>query len=171
MWGTKKRGPVSEPEDHALGRSRGGFGTKVHLVTDGKGIPLGVVVSPGQSHESRFFAAALGAVRVPQRGPGRPRLWPDAIAGDRGYSFGWIRKWLHRRKVEPVIPQRKNQAGRKGGCRLFDSEKYRARNVVERAVCVLKEWRRVGTRYDKLAINYSGMIDAAIIAILLRRLG
>ena len=49
--GGKNRLP-HEPADHALGRSRGGWGTKVHLVTDGAGLPLAVAVSAGQAHES-----------------------------------------------------------------------------------------------------------------------
>ena len=70
-----------------------------------------------------------------------------------------------------MIPQRSNQKGRKGGTRSFDSEAYKGRNVVERCVGWLKECRRVGTRYEKLAINFVGMIDLAIIQRLLRVMG
>lgn len=97
--------------DQALGRSRGGWGTKVHLVTDGKGLPLAAVVTAGQAHESKSFEDTLNAVRIPNSGVGRPRLRPAALAADRGYSFRRIRRWLHRRKIEAVIPQRSNQIG------------------------------------------------------------
>lgn len=160
-----------EPPDHALGRSRGGFGTKIHLVTDGNGLPLAAVISAGQAHESKSFEPLLNAVRVPQTGAGRPRRRPGAVAGDRGYSFHRIRRWLHDRHIQPVIPQRSNQKGRKGGTRSFDNEAYKGRNVVERCVGWLKECRRVGTRYEKLAINFVGMIDLAIIQRLLRVMG
>lgn len=60
----------------ALGYSRGGFGTKIHLVCDGKGRPLAATLSPGQSHESRYLAATLDAVRVPRVGRGRPKQRP-----------------------------------------------------------------------------------------------
>ena len=62
-----------EPEDRALGRSRGGFGTKLHLVVDGGGVPLAAVVSPGEAHESRYVEPALRAVRLTAGRRGRPR--------------------------------------------------------------------------------------------------
>lgn len=165
-WG---RGGAEEPEDHGLGRSRGGWGSKIHLVTDGNGLPLAAVVTPGQSHESKSFEDSLDAVRIPHHcGAGRPRRRPAALAADKGYSYRRIRHWLHRRKIEPVIPQRSNQVGRVGGHRSFDRAKYKRRNVVERCVSWLKECRRVATRYEKLAVNYLGMIDLAIIQRLLR---
>lgn len=154
--------------DQALGRSRGGWGTKVHLVTDGKGLPLAAVVTAGQAHESKSFEDTLNAVRIPNSGVGRPRLRPAALAADRGYSFRRIRRWLHRRKIEAVIPQRSNQIGGVGGHRGFDRGKYRRRNVVERCVSWLKECRRVATRFEKIAANYVAMIDLAIIQRLLR---
>lgn len=112
-----------EPLDHALGRSRGGFGTKIHLATDGTGIPLGAVITPGQAHESRSREETLNAVRIPQAGPGRPRRRPKALAADKAYSWRRIRRWLHAHKIEPVIPQRSNQVGKIGGHRRFDGTK------------------------------------------------
>lgn len=168
MRSRRKKGDPEEPEDHALGRSRGGWGTKVHLVTDGRGLPLAAVVTPGQAHESKSFEESLDAVRIPHSGVGRPRRRPAALAADKGYSFRRIRRWLHRHKIEPVIPQRSNQVGRVGGHRGFDHAKYRQRNVVERCVNWLKDCRRVATRFEKLAVNYLGMIELAIIQRLLR---
>lgn len=140
-------------------------------MTDGQGIPLAAVVTPGQAHESKSLAAAMNAVRVRQRGPGRPRRRPNALAGDKGYSYRHVRHWLHRRKITPVVPQRSNQAGRAGGCRNFDREAYRGRNVVERCGNWLKECRRICTRFEKLAVNFVAMIDLAIVERLLRLLG
>src|SRR5690348_1229718 len=99
----------SEPADHALGRSRGGFGTKLHLVTDGHGPRLAVVLSPGQAHESQFFAPVLDAVHIARAGPGRPRQRPEAVAGDKGCSYGTIRRWLTQHHIHAVIPTRSNQ--------------------------------------------------------------
>jgi transposase len=138
-------------------------------VTDGAGTPLGAVVTPGQAHESRLFEEVLDAVRVPQSGVGRPRRRPRACAADKAYSVRRIRHWLHAHKIEPV-PQRSNQEGRVGGHRKFDQVRYRQRNVVERCVSWLKECRRVATRYEKLAVNYLGMVDLAIVQRLLRLL-
>lgn len=151
------------PEDHALGRSRGGYGTKVHLVTDGQGLPLAVAVTAGQRHESKAFEPVLSAVRVPQRrGPARRR--PQRLAGDKGYSYPWIRRWLRRHGIKAVIPTRKDQRRRPG----FDKDAYKRRNVVERCVNWLKECRAVATRFDKLAVNYLATVKLAILQRYLR---
>lgn len=134
----------------------------MHLLTDGRGHPLAAEVSPGQSHESLSFADVMRAVRL-RGADGRLRSRPARLAGDRGYSYGWIRAWLRRRKVEPVIPQRSDQIGAKGGCRVFDRRAYRRRNVIERCVGWLKECRRVATRFEKLALNYLAMVKLAMI--------
>ena len=73
----------NDPEDHALGRSRGGFGTKVHLVCDGNGIPLAAALTPGRRQECTQFEAVMDAVRLPGR-RGRPRFRPLKLAGDKG---------------------------------------------------------------------------------------
>lgn len=129
-----------------------------------------MTITAGQAHESKSFESTLNAVRIPQVRPGRPRLRPDAVAADKGYSFRRIRRWLHRHKIEPVIPQRSTQVDRVGGHRKFDKAKYKGRNVVERCVSWLKECRRVATRYDKLGVNYLAMVELAIIQRLVRQL-
>jgi hypothetical protein len=76
------------PEEEALGRSKGGFSTKVHLACDGKGRPLSVLITPGQRHGSSQLEELLDAVRVPRpRGTlGRPRKRPAHLLADRGYE-------------------------------------------------------------------------------------
>ena len=147
-----------EPADHALGRSRGGWGSKLHLVTDGAGLPLAVEVSAGQAHESQWFEPVMNAVRIKQP-LGRPRTRPYAVAGDRAYSATAIRDWLRRHKISAVIPTRANERKKIS----FDCEKYRQRNVVERCINWLKEARRIATRYEKLAVNFLAMAKLAII--------
>lgn len=147
-----------EPEDHALGRSRGGWGTKVHLVSDGQGVPLAVQVTAGQAHESTQFEKVLDAVRIRQP-RGRPRKRPDAVAGDKGYSFGRIREWLKKRMIKDVIPTKSDQEARPS----FDKQLYRRRNVVERCVGWLKECRRIATRYEKLAVNFIAMLKLSML--------
>ena len=75
--------PASSPLDkaavqarEALGYSQGGFSTKIHLVCDGRGRPLAARLSPGQAHESKHLATTLDGIRVPHKGPGRPRKRP-----------------------------------------------------------------------------------------------
>jgi transposase len=162
---------ATEPQDHALGRSRGGFGTKIHLVSDGGGLPLAVELSAGQAHESRFATDVLDAVRIKQP-TGRPRQRPDRVAGDKGYSYTHIRAWLRAKHIKVVIPERKDQqerrASRPGRPLSFDRQAYRRRNVVERCVGWLKEARRVATRYEKLAVHYLGVLKLAMIRKYLR---
>jgi transposase len=155
---------MQEPADHALGRSRGGFGTKIHLVCDSHGFIVGIHVTAGQRHESRAFEPTM-ARRLFHRKTGT-RRWPARLAGDKGYSYPRIRRWCRRRRVEAVIPTRKDQP-RPGD---FDAATYQRRNIVERVVGWYKECRRLGTRYEKLAINYVAMWLVAIIEKALRRL-
>lgn len=91
------------------------------------------------------------------------RRRPDAVAGDKGYSYPRIRHWLRRRGIEAVIPTRSNQPRER-----LDRVKYRGRNVVERCIGWLKESRRVATRYEKLATHYLAMVKLAIIQRCLR---
>jgi transposase len=164
----KKKSPPGEPADHALGYSRGGFGTKVHLVTDGRGLPLAVALTAGQAHESTAFEGVMDAVRIPAH-RGRPRCRPVRLAGDRGYSYPRIRRWLARHGIKSVIPRRKDQNPDDGRHR-FDREVYRRRAVVEQCVGWLKESRAVGTRFDKLAVNYLATLKLAMIRRYLRAL-
>ena len=164
----KKNLPADEPPDHALGRSRGGFGTKVHLVCDGGGVPLAVEVTPGQRQESTQFEKVLDKVRIPQQ-RGRPRCRPLRLAGDKGYSYPRIRRWLRRHGIKDVIPRRKDQ--RPNDKRVkFDRPIYKRRAVVEQCVGWLKECRAVATRFDKLAVNYLANVKLAMIERYLRLL-
>jgi transposase len=146
-----------------LGRSRGGFSTKLHLLVDGRGLPLAVHVTPGQQHESTCFENVVQAVRIAPS-QGRPRWRPKHLAGDKGYSYPRIRAWLRKHGIEAVIPQRDDQRAQHRGRPLkFNRDVYRQRNVVERCIGWLKENRRVATRHEKLATNYLGMLKLAVI--------
>jgi transposase len=99
----------------------------------------------------------MRAVRVGRRA--RPRR----LAGDRAYSRPNVRRWLWRYGVKPVIPRQRDQLGRPGRPARFDRRAYRRRNVVERCVNWLKESRRLGTRYDKLAVTFLAWAKLAMI--------
>lgn len=162
----RQKGGSQEPADHALGRSRGGFGTKIHLVTDGRGLRLAVVISAGQRHESKLFLPAFEATRLP-RTKARAYYRPHRLAGDRAYSTVWIRSWLRHHRIETVIPYpaRQHALAERDD---FDADTYRGRNVIERCICWLKECRRVFSRYDKLAVSYLAFLKLAIMQRLLR---
>ncbi|MGC9502069.1 IS5 family transposase, partial [Streptomyces sp. WG7] len=132
--GTHRR---DEPYDHALGRSRGGLTTKIHLACDGKGRPLAVLLTPGQRHDSICARPLLERIRVPRDGPGRPRSRPDQVIADKAYSSRGFRAYLRKRGITCAIPEKSDQRrhrhsrGRLGGRPpAFNRQIYRRRNVV-----------------------------------------
>ncbi|MGW2492861.1 IS5 family transposase [Streptomyces sp. NPDC001606] len=156
--------------DPALGRSRGGLTSKIHLACDGRGRPLAFVVTGGNTNDCTRFTAVMEAIRVPRIGPGRPRVRPDHVLGDKGYSSKAIRAWLRRRGIAHTIPERADQVrnrarrGSRGGRPpAFDSEVYKHRNVVERCFNRLKQWQGIATRYDKTAESYKAAVTLASI--------
>jgi transposase len=131
-------------------------------VCDANRLPLAVVVTAGQRQECTQFEAVMDAVRVRRPGRGRPRRRPEAVAGDRGYSYPHIRRWLRRHGVRAVIPRRSDQRPDDRRHRL-DRADYRRRAGVEQCVGWLKEHRAVGTRFDKLAVNFRATVQWAMI--------
>lgn len=168
----------TEPEGHALGRSRGGLSTKIHAVVDAKGLPIAIVATGGQRNDGAMLEDILDEIRVPRIGPGRPRTRPDAVVADKAYSSGVTRRMLAVRGIKTVIPQksneknaRKNKGSAGGRPPNLDEEAYRGRNIVERHFSLAKQWRAIATRYDKKATNYrAGAVLCAIIACL-RQIG
>jgi transposase len=164
------RGSV-EPCGHVLGRSRGGFSCKLHLICDGRGLPLSVGLTSGNVNDTLMLGAALTEIRIPRRGPGRPRTRPNRLLGDKGYSSAANRRTLARRGIAVTIPERADQlANRKrrgsagGRPYAFDPKIYKRRNVVERCFNRFKQWRGTATRYDKKAVNYrAGIVVASVI--------
>ncbi|MFC6503016.1 IS5 family transposase [Streptomyces rochei] len=176
--GALKRGPQAdgEPADHALGRSRGGLSTKIHLAADGRARPLALAVTAGQAGDAPAFETVMARIRVPRTGPGRPRTRPTMVLADRAYSSRAIRGHLRRRQIRAVIPQPSDQVGhrlrrgRQGGRPPgFDADAYKQRNTVERCINRLKQWRGLATRCDKLAIAYQAALHLAAILIWARR--
>ncbi|MFE6979474.1 IS5 family transposase [Streptomyces sp. NPDC057682] len=170
--GARKKGAPdqAEPDDHALGRSRGGLSTKVHLASDSHARPLTLRVTAGQAGDAPAFETVMASIRVPRSGPGRPRTRPDVVLADRAYSSRAIREHLRRRGIRAVIPQPADQVGhrlrrgRAGGRPPgFDAEAYKQRNAVERCINRLKQWRGLATRTDKLAIAYQAALHLAAI--------
>jgi transposase len=159
-WGRKK-GDLQEPEDHALGRSRGGFSTKIHVICDGEGSPLNVELSPGQTHETQLFEELWNTTEVSDQTL-KYLVQPEALAGDKAYRSSKIVERLESDEVQAVIPEKGDKANDQDHPN-FDRETYRRRNVVERLIGWLKESRRIFSRFEKTAVNYLGMIHMACI--------
>jgi transposase len=161
-----------EPDDHAIGRSRGGLTTKTHALVDGNGLPLVIAVTPGQAHDSPALPKLLTELRVPRLGPGRPRTTPVALRADKAYSARAHRHLLRARGMTAVIPEpsdqirhRRNKGSRGGRPVSFDTEDYKNRSSVELTFNHIKNWRGLATRYDKHALTYRGGIVLAAILI------
>ena len=159
----------------ALGRSRGGLSTKIHLVADRRCRPLTRILTPGQRGDCPQFIPLMNQLAVGRRGKGRPRTRPAAAMGDKAYSSAANRAYLRKRGIKAVIPvkqdqknHRHNRGSHGGRPPTFDRGQYKDRNTVERCFGKLKQFRAVATRYDKREFMYQGTVDLASIQIWLR---
>jgi putative transposase len=144
----------AEPDDHAIGRSRGGLSTKIHALVDGKGRSL-VLVAPGQGGDAPMFAHRMKQLKINRAGPSRHVPARTGFAVTRAYSSRAIRTHLRDRGIIAVIPQPSDQIGHRkrrgstgGRPPAFDKEDYKGRNVVERNFNIFKRgvpWRHATT--------------------------
>ncbi len=139
--------------------SRGGCGTDIPLVTDANRLPRAVARTGGQWHACPQFERVMAAVRVPA-GRGRPRRRRQALAGDKGDGDPPVRAGPRRHGVRAVSPRRSDQRPGDGRGHL-DRAAYRRRAGVEPCSGCRKENRAVGTRFDKLAVNFRATVRLA----------
>ena len=137
-----------------MGRSRGGLTTKIHTMVDASGLPLRFALSLGPAHDSTLAGPLLDDL-----------LPADSfVLADKAYDAAWIRAMIEAQDAVPVIPDRRTTRTP----HVFRRDLYRLRNRVERFFNKLKQFRRIATRYEKLAANYLAMIKIATIRIWLR---
>src|SRR3954465_9979573 len=139
---------------NGLGRSRGGFTTKLHARSNAEGLAIGFAVTPGQAHDATGYDDLMD--------DGAPD--PETMIGDKGYDSDPIRDDLEERGAEPVIPTKANRKVQ----RPVDRKTYSLRNRIERFFNKIKNSRRVATRYDKLASSFLGFVQLATIRIWIR---
>lgn len=143
---TKKEGAQS------LGRSRGGFSTKIHLACDALGNALRFILTSGQRND---ITQAEGLIE---------NFAADYVIADKGYDAEPFILKLKERKAEAVIPSRRNHKVQ----RVIDTHLYKERHLIENQIGKLKHFRRVFSRFDKLAKNYLSFIYLASTVVWLR---
>ncbi|UKD16067.1 IS5 family transposase (plasmid) [Burkholderia aenigmatica] len=137
--GARKNGP------QAIGRSRGGLTTKLHLAVDDAGRPLRLIATEGQVSDISCASELVEHLRT------------GAVIADKGYDSNAFVESIRATRAKAVIPPRSNRKTKRRYSRVL----YRTRNIVERFFSRIKHFRRVATRYDKLAGNYLAFASLA----------
>jgi transposase len=155
--GARKNSDGSGGQDEqALGRSRGGFGTKIHTIVSGLGLPVVFIVSAGQEADVSYAEPLLAQVPVDAE--------VEAVIADKAYDSKAVAEVVKAKGAQVVIPTQKSRKEQ----RVIDTERYKDRNLVERFWRKAKEFRRVATRYEKTARNFLAFVHVASIMILLQ---
>lgn len=136
-----------------MGRSRGGLTTKIHALTDARGLPLELVLTPGQAADCPAAARLLGRLRA-----------GTVLLADKAYDADWLRRSVEALGAAPNIPSKANRRWR--AC--FSAALYRQRNRIERFFNKIKHYRRLATRYEKHASNFLAMLKLAAVRLWLR---
>ena len=131
-------------QNQALGRSRGGFSTKIHMRVNADGLPIGVVLTPGETHDAKAYPDLME-----ERDSD-----PGVLLADKGYDSDAIRQDARDRGAAPEIPTKRNRKVQHS----VDKPVYALRSRVEHCIGHLKEMRRVATRYDKTLISFLGFV-------------
>src|SRR5437899_4012028 len=138
----RKRGEQKQ----AVGRSRGGRNTKIHALADAKGRLLAILLTGGEAHDCPVAERLIRRVKSSKH-----------MLGDKAYDSAELRDDLHDRGTKPVIPTRSNR--KQPFC--FNKRLYKLRWRIENAFNRLKDFRRIATRYDRLARNYLASVCLA----------
>jgi transposase len=140
------------PVNQALGRSRGGFSTKIHFLVNGSGKPLRAILTPGQAADSPQVPLLFD------------QLSPRFAILDKAYDTDAVLEFFQSQGTIPVIPPKANRVVQ----RDYDRDIYKERNLIERFIGKIKQFRRVFSRFDKYARTYLHFIHFACALISLR---
>jgi transposase len=144
---SRRGGPsIRGEKKQAVGRSRGGRNTKIHALADAKGRLIAILLTAGEAHDCPVAERLIRRVKPPKR-----------MLGDKAYDSAELREELHQRGTKPVIPNRCNRKQPFS----FSKRLYKLRWRIESAFNRLKDFRRVATRYDRLARNYLASVCLA----------
>lgn len=142
----------SDAKTEALGRSRGGFGCKIHAVADALGLPVKFILTEGQAADITQGIALLEGIDA------------KVCLADKGYDAESLLSWLKTRGIKAIIPPKSNRKEQ----RECDWWHYKERHVIECMFSKLKHYRRIATRYEKKAINFMGMLSLAAVLLWMR---
>ncbi len=134
-------------KNQALGRSRGGFTTKIHALCDALGNPVRFILTGGERHDCTQALALIEGLK------------PEAVLADKGYDADYIVEAVKNMDAMAVIPPKSNRILQ----RVYDRDLYKERNLIERMFGKLKQFRRVATRYEKTKIAFMGFLHIASI--------
>jgi transposase len=164
-----------ETDREALGRSRGGLTTKVHLAADLRCRPIATTLTGGHRHDCTAFDTVMAGIRIHRFGPGRPRTRPATCSQTGAYANRGIRTHLRRTWDRRDHPGQRRPAGCPAAqgftwrpAAHLRRRRYRQRNAAERCINKLKQFRAVATRYDKRRYMYRATVDIATTKIWLR---
>lgn len=136
-------------EAHAIGKSRGGSGTKIHALVDALGYPIDVLLTGANVHDSVPAAEFIQGKKS------------QYFIGDRAYDSNAIREAVSLNGAEAIIPSH----GRRFHVFQFDKHIYKERHLVECFFQKIKSWRRIATRYEKTITMFQGMVYIACILV------
>jgi transposase len=135
-----------------LGRSRGGFGTKIHAAVNGLGLPVKLILTPGQAADVGQAESLIQGISF------------EEVIGDKGYDSKKLVAGVEAQGGRAVIPSKNNAVTP----REIDWDRYKDRNLVERFWSKIKHYRRVATRFEKKASNFLAFVHVASIMLLLQ---
>ena len=136
-----------------MGRSRGGLTSKIHVLTDARGLPIEFLLTPGQAGDCPVAERLLGHLEE-----------GTIVLADKAYDADWLRRQIEAAGAAPNIPAMVHRRWKP----CFSPVLYRARNRIERFFNKIKHYRRLATRYEKHATNFLGLLKLAAIQIWLR---
>ena len=152
-----------------MGKTKRGKGTKLMVVAERAGVPLGVHVASASPGEITLVEETLETVKVPRKHGGAPRRKPERLIADKAYDADWLRITLWSRGIELICPHRK---GRKRPP-LQDGRplrRYRRRWIVERTIAWLQNFRRLVVRWERYSQMYLAFVHVACLFIAARQL-
>ena len=126
-----------------MGHSRGGLSTKIHAAIDALGNPVRLLLTAGQGSEIKQADTLIEG------------FIPDYVVADKGYDADTFIATIEACHATPVIPPKRNRKV----SRVYDKHLYKERNLVERLFQKLKNYRRIATRFERLAVTYQAMLS------------